>query len=111
MGGTHMRLAKVIGNIWATRKEEALTGLKLLIVQPIEVDGTPSGSSIVVGDRVGAGIGETVLVVSGSSARKATDRDETPIDAVVVAIVDTVEWEKTVRPPAAGAANGEGAGE
>ncbi len=106
-----MRLAKVIGNIWATRKEEALTGLKLLIVQPIDVDGSPNGSTIVVGDRVGAGIGETVLVVSGSSARKAADRDDTPIDAVVVAIVDTVEWEKTVRPSGAGGANGGGPAE
>lgn len=91
-----MRLAKVIGNVWATRKEDGLTGLKLLIVQPIEVNGQPAGSTLVAADRVGAGMGETVLVVSGSSARKAAGRDDVPIDAIVVAIVDTVEWEKAM---------------
>ena len=91
-----MRLAKVIGNIWATRKEDSLTGLKLLIVQPIEVDGQPSGPSLIAADRVGAGMGEKVLVVSGSSARRAAGQDGVPIDAMIVAIVDTVEWEKAM---------------
>ena len=81
-------------------------------MQPIDVDGTPSGSSLVAGDRVGAGIGETVLVVGGSSARKATDRpDNTPIDAVIVAIVDTVEWEKAMRQTHPEDAAGRGAAE
>lgn len=87
-----MKVAKVIGNIWATRKEEKLAGLKLLIVQPINIiDGTRERTPIVAADIIGAGIGETVIIVSGSSARSAAGDMGTPVDATVVGIVDDQE--------------------
>ncbi|NCB28423.1 MAG: ethanolamine utilization protein EutN [Clostridia bacterium] len=87
-----MRVAKVIGNIWATRKEEKLAGLKLLIVQPINIiDGTRERTPIVAADIIGAGVGETVIIVSGSSARSAAGDMGTPVDATVVGIVDDQE--------------------
>ena len=67
-----MQVAKVIGNIWATRKEEKLAGLKLLLVQPINpLNGELYRIPIVAADIIGAGVGETVVVVGGSSARSA----------------------------------------
>lgn len=88
-----MLIAKVIGKIWATRKEESLTGLKLLIVQPLNIlDGdSPEGVPVVAADLIGAGKGETVLVVTGSSARIATSSDRTSVDATVIGIVDDKE--------------------
>ena len=87
-----MKVAKVIGNIWSTRKEDRLNGLKLLIVQPINLrDGTNDRAPIVAADTIGAGIGETVLVVGGSSARSAVADMSIPVDASVVGIVDDQE--------------------
>lgn len=87
-----MRIAKVIGNIWATRKEDKLAGIKLLIVQPINItDGSKDKVPIVAADIIGAGIGETVLIVSGSSARGAAGSLDIPVDATVVGIVDDHE--------------------
>ena len=68
-----MQVAKVIGNIWATRKEEKLSGLKLLLVKPLDVlDETVDKSPLVAADTIGAGVGETVIIVGGSSARNAS---------------------------------------
>lgn len=91
-----MLIARVIGKIWATRKEESLTGLKLLIVQPLNIlDGDrPDGAPMVAADLIGAGKGETVLVVAGSSARFATVSDQTTVDAAVVGIVDDKEFDE-----------------
>lgn len=87
-----MKVAKVIGNIWSTRKEESLNGLKLLIVQPLNVlDGSNDRVPIVAADTIGAGIGETVLIVGGSSARSAVADMRIPVDATVVGIVDDQE--------------------
>lgn len=87
-----MKVAKVIGTIWSTRKEERLNGLKLLIVQPIDLRGGANDRApIVAADTIGAGIGETVLVVGGSSARSAVDDMRIPVDASVVGIVDDQE--------------------
>lgn len=100
-----MKIAKVVGNIWATRKEDGLTGFKLLIVQPIDLQWQPVDVPMVAADRIGAGIGELVLIVSGSSARKAAGHDAVPVDATVVGIIDTVEVERSnilVRAPAEG---------
>ena len=85
-----MQIAKVIGNIWATRKEATLTGMKLLIVQPIDIlqDDEPIGTPIVAADMIGAGMGETVIIVTGSTARVATGTAEASVDATVVGIVD-----------------------
>ena len=66
-----MKTAKVIGNIWATRKDENLNGLKLLVIQPINlIDLHPVGEPIIAADIIGAGVGETVIYVGGSSARR-----------------------------------------
>ncbi len=87
-----MKVAKVIGNIWATRKEEKLSGLKLLLVQPLNVcDDSYVSEPIVAADIIGAGIGETVLIVGGSSARSAAGDMSIPVDASVVGIVDDME--------------------
>ena len=88
-----MKVAKVIGNIWATRKEEKLAGLKLLLVQPLDV---LTGKA----ERppIGAGVGETVLVVGGSSARSAAGDMSIPVDATVVGIVDDQEIDRSVLP-------------
>lgn len=84
-----MQVAKVIGNIWATRKEEKLAGLKLLLVQPINpINEALYRVPIVAVDIIGAGVGETVLVVGGSSARSAAGDMSIPVDATVVGIVD-----------------------
>lgn len=92
MGEASMQVAKVIGNIWATRKEDRLNGIKLLIVQPINViDDKDYNCPIVAADIIGAGVGETVLIVSGSSARSASGDMSTPVDASVVGIVDDKE--------------------
>jgi ethanolamine utilization protein EutN len=88
-----MQICKVIGHIWSTKKEAALEGFKLMLVQ--EKD-RPQGPVFAAADLVGAGTGEEVLVVSGSTARCAarTAQGEVPIDAAIVGIIDTCETEK-----------------
>ena len=86
-----MILGKIVGTVVATRKDERLVSNKLLLVQPIEPDGAPRGNHLVAVDTVDAGAGETVLVVSGSSARMADGLKDTPVDAAIVGIVDSVE--------------------
>ncbi len=83
-----MIISTVIGNVWATRKEETLNGLKLMIVQRVDSDNTGGQESFVAVDCVGAGIGERVLVVTGSSARKALRNPEAPVDAAIIGIID-----------------------
>jgi microcompartment protein CcmK/EutM len=85
-----MVLAKVVGTVVATRKESSLDGLKLLLVRVIDEEGKETGTTIVAADAVGAGPGEVVLIASGSSARQTTMTDKRPVDAVVMAIVDSV---------------------
>ena len=92
-----MQVAKVIGNIWATRKEDRLAGLKLLLVQPLNpLNGELYRVPIVAADIIGAGVGETVRVVGGSSARSAAGDMNTPGDATVVGIVDAQEIDASV---------------
>ncbi len=86
-----MILAKVIGNVVATRKDEKLVGSKLLLVQPVDLDGKPKGGILIAKDTVGAGAGELVIVVQGSSARMAKHSKDTPLDAAIIAIVDEVK--------------------
>jgi len=88
---------KVLGSVVCTRKDEKLVGTKLLVVQPISLDNqAPDGKSLVAIDTVGAGEGEIVLVVSGSSARQTTKTQNTPVDAVIMGIVDSIELEGKV---------------
>lgn len=86
-----MILAKVVGTVVATRKDERLVGRKLLLVRPTDPSGKPYGNHLVAVDTVDAGVTDTVLIVSGSSARMAADLKDTPVDAAIVGVVDTVD--------------------
>jgi len=97
-----MILARVEGSVVATKKNPKMTGSKFLVVRPVVIDSPASRelkngtSTLVTVDSLGAGEGELVLVVQGSSARLAADDKDSPVDAVVVGIVDTVDLGKTV---------------
>ncbi len=86
-----MILAKVVGTVVATRKDDRLVSNKLLIARPVNPHGEAEGSYLVAVDTVDAGFGETVLIVSGSSARMASGLKDCPVDAAIVGIVDAVE--------------------
>ena len=86
-----MLLARVIGTVVATRKEPLLEGHTLLLLKACDVDGKPTGATLVASDGVGAGVGEVVLYATGSSARQTARTKDRPVDAVIMAIVDTVE--------------------
>ncbi|EHQ92057.1 EutN/CcmL family microcompartment protein [Desulfosporosinus youngiae] len=81
-----MIAAKVIDNIWATRKADSLVGLKFMLVEIL--GGLDAGRLIIAADTISAGIGDRVLVSLGSSARKMMDREDVPIDAAIVGIID-----------------------
>ncbi len=83
-----MKIGRVINNIWATRKEESLVGLKLMIVQFLDAANEPTAEIVVAADFIGAGIGEKVLVAEGSSARQMGGLEHSPVDAVIVGIID-----------------------
>lgn len=96
-----MILARVIGNVWSTRKDESLRGLKFLVIQPVtlsyDVDGTTRlkefGNSLIAADQIGAGEDEIVMVASGSSARQGLADHNVPIDATIVGIIDKETFE------------------
>jgi len=88
-----MLIAKVLGNLWATKKDERLNGYKLLVVQ---IKGSGSKETIVAVDTIGAGIGEDVLVVSGSMTRNILRDSNTPIDAAIVGIIDSMEVDESL---------------
>lgn len=90
-----MQLARVIGDVVSTMKDVNLTGLKLLILQPIAASGEASGRTLVALDSVGAGVGEVVFFVRGREAAFPFYPDEPPADASVVGIVD--QWHTEVR--------------
>ena len=89
-----MILARVIGTVVATRKDERLLSTKLLVVRPLDLKGQADGSALVAVDTVDAGVGEKVLVVSGSSARMAFGLKDTPVDAAIIGVIDHVEVEE-----------------
>ena len=86
-----MILGKVFGTIWATRKDEAMVGMKLQIVKHVDLDYKLKDSFVVAVDTVQAGIGDIVLVASGSSARQTAITKNKPIDAVIMAVVDKLD--------------------
>ena len=86
-----MLLAKVVGTVVATRKDPRLESQKLLVVRPVDPSGKIDGGFLVAVDTVDAGTGETVLVVSGSSARMAAGMKDCPVDAAIVGIIDEIE--------------------
>ncbi len=88
-----MKLAKVLGTVVATEKDSKLQGFKFLMLGLWGHDNKPAGGSVVAVDAVGAGVGEMVLFASGSSARQTVATDNKPVDAVVMAIVDSWEIE------------------
>ncbi|MEI6279728.1 MAG: EutN/CcmL family microcompartment protein [Verrucomicrobiae bacterium] len=97
-----MILARVEGSVVATKKNPKMAGSKFLVVRPLVIDSPaakemrPGVSTLVTVDTLGAGMGDHVLVVQGSSARLAADDKDSPVDAVVVGIVDTVDLGKTI---------------
>jgi microcompartment protein CcmK/EutM len=86
-----MILAKVVGTVVATRKDERLESAKLLVARPIDPSGKAEGSYLVAVDTVDAGTGETVLIVSGSSARMASGLKDCPVDAAIVGVIDSID--------------------
>ena len=89
-----MLIAKVVGTVVATRKDERLESAKLLVSRPIDPSGKPEGTYLVAVDTVDAGVGETVLIVSGSSARMASGLKDCPVDAAIVGVIDSIDIEK-----------------
>lgn len=89
-----MIICRVIGHVWATKKEENLEGLKLMVVQE---EYSSKKSTYVAADVVGAGIGEQVIVVSGSTARKAFGNENVPADMAIVGIIDNLEIDRSAK--------------
>ena len=89
-----MQLGRVIGTVVATRKHRKIDGAKLLLVQPLTLEGTPKGVAVLTIDSVGAGVGDKVLIViEGKSAGDALRRKGAPVDAAIIGIVDVVTVE------------------
>ena len=87
-----MQLARVVGTVVATQKHRAFEGAKLLLVQPVGLDDTPRGATLLAVDSVGAGVTERVLIVlEGRAAGEALGRKDAPVDAAVIGIVDSVD--------------------
>ncbi len=86
-----MKFAIVTGNVVCTRKDEKISGTKLLLVQPVDDNMKDDGSALVAIDSVGAGEGELVLIVTGSSSRMTEVTEDRPVDCTIMGIVDYVE--------------------
>ncbi len=86
-----MLMGRVVGTVVSTRKEEELVGLKFLLVKQVDVDLNESDKFVVAADAVGAGMGEVVLYASGSSARQTVATNNRPVDATIMAIVDSYD--------------------
>ena len=84
-----MQLARVVGSVVSTRKEESIQGLQILVVRPLDEEGKEIGTALVSADAVGAGPDEIVLIAAGSSARQTSVTDKRPVDSVILAIVDS----------------------
>ncbi len=91
-----MQIARVVGSTVATIKDEKLVGRKLLIVREADEHGVAAGKPYVAVDTVDAGTGDLVLVAAGSSARQTTLTKDTPVDAVIMAVIDSLEVGGTV---------------
>jgi ethanolamine utilization protein EutN len=86
-----MIIARILGTVVSTQKDERLQGKKLLIVKPINLDGTDQSGYLVAVDTVGAGFHEKVLIVGGSSARLAEGNKDCPVDSAIVGVIDSFE--------------------
>jgi microcompartment protein CcmK/EutM len=88
-----MILARVTGSLTSADKDPELADYKLLVIQPLDLDDAPEGDELIAVDRVDAGVGDRVLVVKeGNAARQITGRDRVPLQAVIVGVVDHVDW-------------------
>ena len=90
-----MFIGKVIGSVWSTQKDENLVGAKFLVVRRLDIDLKEKTDFVVAVDSVGAGVGETVLVATGSSSRQTEITKNKPVDAVIMAIVDKIDINKS----------------
>lgn len=88
-----MLIAQVVGTTVSTIKDEKITGRKLLVVRQTDEAGRPIGKPFVAIDTVDAGVGDLVLTASGSSARQTTLTKDRPVDAVIMAVIDSLEVE------------------
>lgn len=86
-----MILGKVVGTVWATRKDEELVGMKFQIVKHLDLDYKVKDTFVVAVDTVQAGVGDVVLLCSGSSARQTALTKNKPVDAVIMAVVDKLD--------------------
>ncbi len=86
-----MIIARILGTVVSTQKDARLHGKKLLLVKPINLDGTDQSGYLVAVDTVGAGYHEKVLVVGGSSARLAEGNKDCPVDSAIVGVIDSFE--------------------
>jgi microcompartment protein CcmK/EutM len=92
-----VQVARVVGDVVATRKDPALTALKLLILQPLGADKQPAGRTLIAADSVGAGVGEVVFFVRGREASFPWLPTEVPVDAGIVGIVDRWDFHEEIR--------------
>ncbi|MED4354952.1 EutN/CcmL family microcompartment protein [Schinkia azotoformans] len=87
-----MIVGKVVGSLWATRKDEKLNGFKFLVIEPLyKNDGAKD--YFVAADNAGAGVSDTVLITTGGGARASIENPEIPVDAVIVGVVDSIDIE------------------
>lgn len=90
-----MEMGIVVGTVTATRKDDNLVGTKLLVTQPIGIDGKRlDAQPLITVDTVGAGVGEKVIFVKGSMASRAMSNKESPVDAAIVGIIDNLECDE-----------------
>jgi len=92
-----MYMARVIGNVVATRKEDSLVGLKFMVIKRVNAHEQEQGMDEVAADYVGAGIGDYVLVGQGSSVRVRDDKKSVPVDLAIIGIIDSIDVEGLVR--------------
>ncbi len=85
-----MQVGRIVGTVVSSQKDAGLSGVKLLVVEQTDLFGKSNGSQVVAVDSVGAGVGELVLYASGSSARQTEVTQNKPVDAVIMAIIDTI---------------------
>jgi ethanolamine utilization protein EutN len=87
-----MIIGRIQGTVVSTQKDERLQGKKLLIVKPINLDGSDQSGYVVAVDTVGAGFHEKVIVVGGSSARMAEGNKDCPVDSAIIGVIDTIDF-------------------
>lgn len=92
-----MQIGRVVGTVVSTQKNRKLEGAKLLLVQPLTLEGEPRGTAVLAIDSVGAGVGETVLlVIEGKAAGDALGKKAAAVDAAIIGIIDTIDYREAV---------------